>query len=83
MYGKMKTVDMNGFHRISLRVTSQATLPPSSIEVAQAQQFDFVVVNATFETALFDLKTIVHAQRLKSAAQRQNRSAVFQALDLP
>ncbi|MBT9503674.1 MAG: guanylate kinase [Burkholderiaceae bacterium] len=53
------------------------------IEVAQAQQFDFVVVNATFETALFDLKTIVHAQRLKYAAQRRNRSAVFQALDLP
>lgn len=53
------------------------------VEVAQAQQFDFVVVNATFETALFDLKTIVHAQRLKYAAQRRNRSAVFQALDLP
>nr|WP_316640253.1 guanylate kinase [uncultured Roseateles sp.] len=53
------------------------------IEVAQAQQFDFVVVNATFETALFDLKAIVHAQRLKYLAQRRNRSAVFQALDLP
>jgi guanylate kinase len=52
-------------------------------EVAKAQHFDFVVVNATFETALFDLKTIVHAQRLKYAAQRRNRSAVFQALDLP
>ncbi|TDP71777.1 guanylate kinase [Roseateles toxinivorans] len=53
------------------------------VEVAQAQQFDFVVVNATFETALFDLKAIVHAQRLKYAAQRRNRSAVFQALNLP
>ena len=52
-------------------------------EVMQAQHFDFVVVNATFETALFDLKTIVHAQRLKYAAQRRNRSAVFKALDLP
>jgi len=36
-----------------------------------------------FDTAVFDLKTIVHAQRLKYAAQRRNRSAVFQALDLP
>ncbi len=53
------------------------------VEVAQARQFDYIVVNALFETALFDLKTIVHAQRLKYVAQRRNRSAVFQALDLP
>jgi len=52
-------------------------------EVAQAKNFDFIVINALFETALFDLKTIVHAQRLKYAAQRRNRSTVFQALDLP
>ncbi len=52
-------------------------------EVAQAQNFDFVVVNAAFDTAVFDLKSIVHAQRLKYAAQRRNRSAVFLALDLP
>jgi len=52
-------------------------------EVAQAQHFDFVVVNAVFETAIFDLKAIVHAQRLKYAAQRRNRSGVFKALDLP
>jgi len=55
----------------------------AKVEVAQAQQFDFVVVNSVFETALFDLKAIVHAQRLKYAAQRRNRSAVFKALDLP
>jgi guanylate kinase len=53
------------------------------IEVAQAQHFDFVVVNAVFDSAVFDLKTIVHAQRLKYVTQRRNRSAVFQALDLP
>jgi guanylate kinase len=52
-------------------------------EVAQAPHFDFVVVNALFETALFDLKTIVHAQRLKYAAQRRSRPAVFDALNLP
>ena len=52
------------------------------IEVAQAQHFDFVVINALFETALFDLKAIVHAQRLKYAAQRRNKSTVFQALNL-
>lgn len=51
-------------------------------EVAQARHFDFVIINALFETALFDLKAIVHAQRLKYAAQRRRRRAVFDALDL-
>jgi guanylate kinase len=51
-------------------------------EVAQASHFDFVIINALFETALFDLKTVVHSQRLKYAAQRRNRSQVFAALDL-
>lgn len=51
-------------------------------EVAQAKHFDYIVVNALFETALFDLKAIVHAQRLKYASQRRSRSAVFEALQL-
>jgi len=51
-------------------------------EVAQARHFDFVIINALFETALFDLKTIVHSQRLKYAAQKRHRAAVFTALDL-
>jgi guanylate kinase len=51
-------------------------------EVAQARHFDFVIINALFETALFDLKTVVHSQRLKYAAQRRNKSQVFAALDL-
>ncbi|MEY4750995.1 MAG: guanylate kinase [Pseudomonadota bacterium] len=52
------------------------------LEVAQARHFDYVVVNALFETALFDLKTIVHAQRLKYSTQRRSRSVVFEALAL-
>jgi guanylate kinase len=32
--------------------------------------------------ALFDLKTIVHSQRLKYAAQARHRPRVFAALDL-
>lgn len=52
------------------------------IEVAQARHFDFVIINALFETALFDLKTIVHAQRLKYVAQRRTKKAVFDALNL-
>lgn len=52
------------------------------VEVAQARHFDFVIINGLFETALFDLKTIVHAQRLKYAAQLRSKPAVFAALDL-
>ncbi len=52
------------------------------IEVAQARHFDFVIINALFETALFDLKAIVHSQRLKYAALKRSRPAVFAALNL-
>ena len=52
------------------------------IEVSQARHFDFVIINALFETALFDLKAIVHAQRLKYAALQNSKPAVFAALSL-
>ncbi|WP_374591714.1 guanylate kinase [Aquabacterium sp.] len=52
-------------------------------EVAQAQHFDYVIINALFETALFDLKTVVHSQRLKYAALRRSKPVVFSALNLP
>ena len=51
-------------------------------EVAEARHFDFVIVNALFETALFDLKTVVHSQRLRYAAQRRAKSQVFANLGL-
>ena len=54
----------------------------AAIEVAQVQQFDFVIINELFERALFDLKAIVHAQRLKFAAQRRARFETFQALHI-
>ncbi|MBS0391527.1 MAG: guanylate kinase [Proteobacteria bacterium] len=52
-------------------------------EMAQAGKFDFVIINEVFERALFDLKTIVHAQRLKYAAQRRARAATFESLNIP
>jgi guanylate kinase len=39
---------------------------------ARAKEFDFVIINELFERALFDLKAIVHAQRLKYSAQRRS-----------
>ncbi len=52
------------------------------VEVSKARHFDFVIINGLFETALADLKTVVHSQRLKYVSQQRSRSAVFAALDL-
>ena len=52
-------------------------------EMEQASKFDFVIINEVFERALFDLKTIVHAQRLKYAAQRRARAETFESLNIP
>ena len=51
-------------------------------EMAQVHLFDYVIINELFERALFDLKAIVHAQRLKYLAQRRARADVFDALKL-
>jgi guanylate kinase len=51
-------------------------------EMAQVREFDFVIINELFELALFDLKAIVHAQRLKFSAQRRARAATFKALNI-
>lgn len=51
-------------------------------ELAQAKEFDFVIINEVFERALFDLKAVVHAQRLKFIAQRRARPDTFAALNI-
>jgi len=51
-------------------------------EMAQVSKFDFVIINELFERALFDMKTIVHAQRLKYAAQRRARAETFLSLNI-
>ena len=57
-------------------------LKNAALEMAQASEFDFVIINELFERALFDMKTIVHAQRLKYTAQRRARADTFQALNI-
>ena len=51
-------------------------------EMAHAGEFDFVIINELFERALFDLKTIVHAQRLRFSAQRRARADTFESLNI-
>ena len=57
-------------------------LKNAAIEVAQVHKFDFVIINELFDRALFDLKAIVHSQRLKFSAQRRARAETFKALHI-
>jgi guanylate kinase len=63
--------------------TIEVRLKNAAIEVAQVSKFDFVIINEMFDRALFDLKAIVHSQRLKYAAQRRARADTFKALHIP
>ena len=63
--------------------TIELRMKNAAEEVAQVDKFDFVIINELFERALFDLKAIAHAQRLKVAAQRRARADTFRALDIP
>lgn len=58
-------------------------LKNAALEMQQAREFDFVILNELFERAVFDLKSIVHAQRLKFSAQRRARADTFEALNIP
>ena len=60
----------------------ETRLQNAAIEMASAETFDFVIINELFERALFDMKAIVHAQRLKFAAQLRARADVFAALKI-
>jgi guanylate kinase len=54
----------------------------AALETAHAKEFDFVIINELFERALFDLKAIVHSQRLKFSSQLMARSDTFRALNI-
>jgi len=60
----------------------EGRLQNAAEELAHAREFDYVIINELFERALFDLKAIVHAQRLKFLAQRRTRADTFKALNI-
>ena len=62
--------------------TIELRLQNAAIELAQVKAFDFVIINEVFDRALFDLKAIVHAQRLKYIAQRRARAETFESLHI-
>ena len=63
--------------------TIELRLLNAALEVAQVHHFDFVIINELFDRALFDLKAIVHAQRLKFTVQRRARAETFRSLNIP
>ncbi|MFM6986047.1 MAG: guanylate kinase [Hydrogenophaga sp.] len=62
--------------------TIELRLQNAAQEMEHAEAFDFVIINELFERALFDLKAIVHAQRLRYVAQRIARADTFSALHI-
>jgi guanylate kinase len=60
----------------------QLRLKNAALEMAQAREFDFVIINELFERAVFDLKAVVHSQRLKFSAQRRARADTFNGLGI-
>lgn len=61
---------------IALRLKNART------EIKQVRHFDYVIINGLFERALFDLKAIVHAQRLRYDQQKQRHAGIFAALQV-
>lgn len=61
----------------------ETRLANAAKEMKQIEKFDFVIINELFERALFDLKAIAHAQRLKYTAQRRARAETFELLNIP
>ncbi len=49
-------------------------------EISHYQEFDYIVVNDDFDTALSDLSTIIHSQRLVQRLQSQRHKALFEAM---
>jgi len=60
----------------------EVRLQNAAQEMAHVDQFDFVIINESFDRAVFDMKSIVHSQRLKYLSQRRARAETFKALHI-
>lgn len=52
----------------------------SRIEISHAHEFDFIIINDDFDTALADMRSIVHAVRLRTPLQRARHQALIAEL---
>jgi len=60
----------------------EVRLQNAAQEMGHVDQFDFVIINESFDRAVFDMKSIVHSQRLKYLSQRRARAGTFKALHI-
>lgn len=51
-------------------------------EVARATDFDYLIINTSFQQALQELQSVIQSQRLRMASQRMNHFEVFSSLNL-
>lgn len=58
----------------------QERMTKASEEMSHYPEYDYVVVNDSFDTALADLSAILRAQRLRTEAQKGRYGHVFNAL---
>lgn len=70
---------LRGRHSDSEEVIERR-LANSRGEIAHAHEFDYIIVNDRFATALDDLQTIVRAVRLRSALQTSRHAALIAEL---
>ncbi len=60
----------------------ETRLQNARAELAQAKNFDFVIINEVFSSALNDLQSIVRVHRMRYQAQRHLNADIFRALDI-
>lgn len=58
----------------------EARMAKARAEISHFQEFDFLIVNDDFETALADLEAILRAQRLRQGRQRDRHGDLLRAL---
>ena len=68
--------------RLTARGTDSADVIARRLAAAQAEmrhvgEFDYVIINASLEQALDDLRAVVRASRLRLAAQRARHASLF------
>ena len=49
-------------------------------EMSHYAEYDYLIVNDDFDTALTDLKTIIRAERLRMSRQKQRHDALISKL---
>lgn len=57
-------------------------LANAKLEIKQAKKFDFVIINASFDTALSELSSIIQTQRLRYEAQKKTHQQIFKQLGI-